>query len=105
MPRTTVPERFRVLSQAGTPGKTRNGGSYDFWTTFTRAEAGDYEVRYRTSADFEYCSVCGAFQSCSACGCYDCDVQQCALPPIFISTEEAAALYAHAVSHGVLMAD
>lgn len=104
MPRTAVPERFRVLNHVGTPGKHRNGGSYDTWTTFARA-AGSYEVRYRTSADFEYCSVCGVFQSCNTCGCYDRDGVQCTLRPIIISAEEAAAHYAQAQIDGSLMSD
>lgn len=41
--------------------KCRNGGCYGFWTDYTSLENGTFEVSYGTTADFEYCPVCGSF--------------------------------------------
>ena len=42
-------------------GKSNNGGCYGFWTDYNRLENGKWEVSYGTTADFEYCPVCGRF--------------------------------------------
>lgn len=42
-------------------GKSNNGGCYGFWTDYDLLENGNWEVSYGTSADFEYCPVCGSF--------------------------------------------
>ena len=41
--------------------KSNDGGSYGFWTDYSRLENGKWEVSYGTTADFEYCPVCGSF--------------------------------------------
>ena len=41
--------------------KCNNGGSYGFWTDYSRLENGNWEISYGTTADFEYCPVCGNF--------------------------------------------
>ena len=41
--------------------KSNNGGCYGFWTNYNRLENGLFEVSYGTTADFEYCPVCGSF--------------------------------------------
>ena len=43
--------------------KCNNGGCYGFWTDYTRLESGNWEVSYGTTADFEFCPVCGSFGS------------------------------------------
>jgi hypothetical protein len=105
MKSVSIPRRFRVLDQEGEPGKTCNGGSYDFWRTFTRAEAGNYKVRYRTSADFAYCPKQGRFQDCGRCGMYDRDRQECAAHSETVGAEEVRAIYEQALRDGALMAD
>lgn len=41
--------------------KCNDGGSYGFWTDYNRLENGNWEISYGTTADFEYCPVCGNF--------------------------------------------
>ena len=41
--------------------KCNNGGCYGFWTDYNRLENEKWEVSYGTTADFEYCPVCGSF--------------------------------------------
>lgn len=41
--------------------KCRNGGCYGFWTDYNRLENGLFEVSYGTTADFDFCPVCGSF--------------------------------------------
>ena len=41
--------------------KCNNGGQYAYFTNYTRVENG-FEVSYSTTADFEYCPVCGSFE-------------------------------------------
>lgn len=43
------------------PAKCSNGGCYGFWTDYNRLENGNWEISYGTTADFDYCSVCGSF--------------------------------------------
>lgn len=42
-------------------GKSSNGGSYGFWTDYTRLENGVWEISYGTTADLDFCPVCGVF--------------------------------------------
>lgn len=44
-------------------GKSNNGGCYGFWTDYNRLENGKWEVSYGTTADFDYCPVCGSFNN------------------------------------------
>ena len=39
----------------------RNGGDYAFYTVYERIGANKRECHYETSADFDYCPVCGNF--------------------------------------------
>ena len=41
--------------------KSANGGSYGFWTDYTRLENGRWEASYGTTAEFDFCPVCGSF--------------------------------------------
>lgn len=41
--------------------KSANGGKYGFWTDYTRQEDGRWEVSYGTTAEFDFCPVCGSF--------------------------------------------
>ena len=41
--------------------KCNNGGCYGFWTDYNRLDGGNWEVSYGTTADFEFCPVCGSF--------------------------------------------
>lgn len=52
--------------------KSNNGGYYGFWTDYNRLENGIFEVSHGTTADFEYCPVCGDFHSYNeeTCGEY-----------------------------------
>ena len=43
--------------------KCNNGGCYGFWTDYNRLENGNFEISYGTTADFEYCPVCGSFNN------------------------------------------
>lgn len=46
-----------------------NGGSYSFTTTYRQIGDGKFEVLYSTSADFDYCPLCGSFyQKDCPCG-------------------------------------
>lgn len=40
--------------------KSANGGAYGFWTDYTRLENGMWEVSYGTTAEFDFCPVCGS---------------------------------------------
>lgn len=59
-------------------GKSNNGGCYGFWTDYDRLENGKWEVSYGTTADFDYCPVCGSFNNhyegddCWYNSCYSC---------------------------------
>lgn len=52
--------RFNNYSEYNSE-KSNDGGSYGFWTDYSRLENGKWEVSYGTTADFEYCPVCGSF--------------------------------------------
>lgn len=41
--------------------KCNNGGAYGFWTKYDRLPNGKFEISYGTTADFEFCPVCGCF--------------------------------------------
>lgn len=45
-------------------GLSNNGGCYSFWETYTRTENG-FEISHGTTADFEFCKICGSFGGCS----------------------------------------
>lgn len=36
-------------------------GAYGFWTDYTRLENGMWEISYGTTADLDFCPVCGVF--------------------------------------------
>lgn len=42
-------------------GKSSNGGAYGFWTDYTRLENGMWKISYGTTADLDFCPVCGVF--------------------------------------------
>lgn len=102
MPKITT-SRFRVLDQEGTPGKECNGGDYYMWRTFTRIGT-EFEVRYCTSADFEFCCVRGTFESCEKCNSFD-RAWGCEECLERISADEAARIYEDAQANGRLMSD
>jgi hypothetical protein len=56
------------------PDLCRNGGHYSFWQKLEYVGETEgtpaYRRSFHTSADFEYCSMCGNFGSCS-CEDYD----------------------------------
>lgn len=52
--------RFNDFSEYES-GKSNNGGCYGFWTDCSRLENGNWEVSYGTTADFNFCPVCGSF--------------------------------------------
>lgn len=37
-------------------------GAYGFWTDYTRLENGMWEISYGTTADLDFCPVCGVKQ-------------------------------------------
>lgn len=43
-------------------GKHNDGGHYLFWTNYERVSDDTWEVSYGTSADMDYCPVCGCFE-------------------------------------------
>lgn len=55
----------------------RNGGNYGFWTTYikqrNRKQKSQWRIKYGTTADFEYCPICGCFGN--SCGCTKRDIQ------------------------------
>lgn len=63
--------RFNDFSEYETE-KSNNAGCYGFWTDYTRLENGNFEIRHGTTADFEYCPVCGDFHAYNeeTCGEY-----------------------------------
>lgn len=36
-------------------------GAYGFWTDYTRLENGMWKISYGTTADLDFCPVCGVF--------------------------------------------
>ncbi len=44
--------------------KSSNGGAYGFTETYRPVPDGRYEVRFYTTADFEYCEFCGNWGDC-----------------------------------------
>ena len=58
--------------------KSNNAGCYGFWTDYTRLENGDFEVSHGTTADFEFCPVCGDFHAYDeeTCGDYQTVTQE-----------------------------
>lgn len=58
-------ERFKKISFLDytkyESGKSNNGGGYVFWTDFNKLSDGKWEVSYGTTADFDFCPVCGSF--------------------------------------------
>lgn len=53
--------RFNDYSEYNSD-KCNNGGCYGFWTDYDRTESG-WLVSYGTTADFDYCPVCGSFNN------------------------------------------
>lgn len=45
------------------PDNCHTGGQYLFWEDYRRVEEG-WEVSYHTSAEFDYCPICGNFGRC-----------------------------------------
>ena len=43
------------------PDKGNNGGAYGFWKDFIKLPSGKWEVSYGTTADMDFCPVCGSF--------------------------------------------
>ena len=41
--------------------KANNGGCYGFWIEYNRISPEKWEISYGTTAEFEYCPVCGSF--------------------------------------------
>lgn len=96
---------FKALDQTGEPGRSTDGGSYDFWRVYTRTGDGGYAVEYRTSADFAYCRVRGQFAECEQCADYDSEDQECYADHEVVSAEEAVAIYAAARSANTLVSE
>ena len=53
--------RFNNFSEYDSE-KCSNGGCYGFWTDYSCLENGNWEISYGTTADFDYCPVCGCFE-------------------------------------------
>lgn len=62
------------------PEKGNNGGCYGFWTMYSREnlESDTWQKSYGTTADMEYCPVCGDFanhydgdEDCYSCGDFE----------------------------------
>lgn len=69
--------------------RCNNGGCYSFTDEFCYNEnLNTYQKFYSTSADFEYCYICGGFQSCSQCGMYDREEGECISKPDTATWEE-----------------
>ena len=47
-------------------GKGSNGGCYSFWEKYENLGNGIFRKSYHTSADFDYCPICGIF-GCTWC--------------------------------------
>lgn len=45
--------------------RCNTGGCYGFWEEYINIGNEIWEFRYRTTADFEYCPVCGNFGNCN----------------------------------------
>lgn len=43
--------------------KSNDGGCYSFWEEYYNIGGGKWQLRCGTSADFEYCPVCGSFEN------------------------------------------
>ena len=65
-------KKYRIIDQESTDfNKSRNGGNYTFGRDFFLLENGKYEVSYWTSADFDFCDICGCFGYNDNCQEYD----------------------------------
>ena len=40
-----------------------NGGKYGYWTEYRKLHNGLIEISYGTTADFDFCPVCGCFNN------------------------------------------
>lgn len=58
--------------------RCNNGGCYGFWDNYTRCDDG-WRVSYGTTAEFDFCPICGGFGN--SCGCSDEDY-------LIVTTEE-----------------
>ena len=45
------------------PDRCSTGGNYAFYTIYTRVDDDMFEVSYDTTAEFDYCPVCGSFNN------------------------------------------
>lgn len=52
--------RFNDFSEYDSE-KCNDGGSYGFWTDYSRLENGNWEISYGTTADMDFCPCCGSF--------------------------------------------
>ena len=50
-----------MILRSMNPENRQMGGSYGFWTDDTRLENGVWEISYGTTADLDFCPVCGVF--------------------------------------------
>jgi len=50
---------------------SNNGGCYSYINCYKRIKNDIWEVKYSTSAEFEFCPITGSFDECKNCFCYD----------------------------------
>lgn len=43
------------------PELCNDGGAYGFFTIYMRISNDEWKISYKTTADFDYCPVCGCF--------------------------------------------
>lgn len=63
-------EFYRIVDRKSeNSALSNNGGDYDFGRTVAVQDGAPVAVRYWTSADFDYCPICGVFDSHSSEEC------------------------------------
>jgi len=49
------------------PGLSSNGGCYKKWAVYKRVGDDKFEITYGSSAEFDFCSITGLYESCFDC--------------------------------------
>lgn len=81
------------------PRKCNNGGCYRYTQRYYRVSESEFEVRYGTSSEFDYCKISGTFQRCEDCSDSDWGERECQAEPEKVSETELLKIIQMADSH------
>lgn len=69
--------KIEIIRDSPKPELSRNGGCYNFTTTYEQVGSGEWDKQHFTTAEFDFCRTWGVFTSCHDCGSWDKKNQDC----------------------------